>query len=463
MADLSRITYTADGTTQIFGVPFPFLQQADVDVEVNGTSSTFSFDNDSTITVSSPTIVASDSVQVIRRTTVATILVDYVDGSGLPALDLDTTSLQLLYLAQEAFDDGSGAQISASAAAASAASAAADAVLTAADVVSTNADVVSTGNDVTSTNADVVSTGDDVTSTNADVTSTNADVALTNADVVSTNADVVLTNADVVSANNTVSTVASKYVFNTTTSMADPTAGLFRLNNATPASVTAIALDDQTNAVGNPDINAQIITWADSTSTKKGILSIVQRDDPTIFMIFDITGLTDNSGWTELAVTHVAGSTLFGSAEPCRIQFTRTGDKGDTGSFTAASQAEMEAGTDNTFTVTPLVANHHPSACKAWARYKQTTTAAISASYNISTITDEAAGEYRLNYSTNFSSGNYSIVGMANNATSNNQSICVNDTGGVPSTGNTKVRTYQTANNVATDLAMSFLAAFGDQ
>ena len=176
--------------------------------------------------------------------------------------------------------------------------------------------------------ADLVLTNADVVSTNADVVSTNADVVSTNADVVSTNADVVLTNADVVTANNVVGAVASQYVFNTTTAMADPTTGLFRLNNATPASVTAIALDDLTNATGNPDISAFLATWDDSTNTVKGQLTIVQEDDPTKFMVFNITGLTDNSGWVQLAVTHVAGTTLFGSAKTCRVQFARSGDAG---------------------------------------------------------------------------------------------------------------------------------------
>jgi hypothetical protein len=125
------------------------------------------------------------------------------------------------------------------------------------------------------------------------------------------------------------------YVFNATTAMADPTTGLFRLNSATPASVTAIAIDDTTNATGNPDINAFLATWDDSSSTIKGTLQIVQEDTPANFMTFNITALTDNAGWVELAVTHVAGTTLFGSAKACRLQFIRNGDAGAATDLTA--------------------------------------------------------------------------------------------------------------------------------
>ena len=296
-------------------------------------------------------------------------------NSGGTNLVNSTADVDTAYAAAAA--SAAAALVSENAAAADLALTNADVVLTNADVVLTNADVVLTGNDVTSTNADVVLTGNDVTSTNADVVSTNADVgltnadvgltnadvvltnadvvltnasaaaalvsenaaaadlALTNADVVLTNADVVLTNADVVTTGNLLGAVAMPYVFNATTAMADPTTGLFRLNSATPASVTAIAIDDTTNATGNPDINAFLATWDDSSSTIKGTLQIVQEDTPANFMTFNITALTDNAGWVQLTVAHVAGSTLFGSAKACRLQFIRNGDAGAATDLTA--------------------------------------------------------------------------------------------------------------------------------
>jgi hypothetical protein len=44
-----------------------------------------------------------------------------------------------------------------------------------------------------------------------------------------------------------------------------------------------------------------------------------------------VTGLTDNSGWTELAVSHIASNGTIDNTDPIRVQFKRTGDKGETG------------------------------------------------------------------------------------------------------------------------------------
>lgn len=114
--------------------------------------------------------------------------------------------------------------------------------------------------------------------------------------------------------------------FSTTTAMADPGSGNMRFNNATPSSVTAIAVDDlDSSAV---DVSAYVISWDDSTSTNKGTLIV--RQGPSL-AIFIITGLTDNAGWTQLAVTFVTGSGSFSDATLSFVGFVRTGDKGTAG------------------------------------------------------------------------------------------------------------------------------------
>ena len=116
------------------------------------------------------------------------------------------------------------------------------------------------------------------------------------------------------------------YDFSTTTTMADPGSGVVRFNNATFASITAIAIDDEdTNAV---DMSDYVVTWNDSSSTIKGTLVIRSQDpDDTTVAIFDVTDLTDNSGWTELAVTPVTGS-IPSNAEGLVLTFSRAGDAG---------------------------------------------------------------------------------------------------------------------------------------
>jgi hypothetical protein len=121
------------------------------------------------------------------------------------------------------------------------------------------------------------------------------------------------------------------FTFDSSTSMADPGAGDFRLNHASFASVTAIALDDTSSASGNPDVSAEIISWDDSDSTIKGTVMVQKIGAPQVFAMYRVTGLTDNSGWTEVAVTYVAGSGALTSTDPCVIKFSRTGDKGTNG------------------------------------------------------------------------------------------------------------------------------------
>jgi hypothetical protein len=143
-----------------------------------------------------------------------------------------------------------------------------------------------------------------------------------------------------------VSSVAAQvvgYNFSTTTSMADPGSGNVRFNNATVASVTAIAIDDlDSNGV---DQSAYIALWDDSTNTVKGTL--VFRTGGGDVATFNITGLTDNTGWFQIAVTHVASSGTFSNAEDTFIGFTRTGDKGADGAGSGDVSGPGASVTDN--------------------------------------------------------------------------------------------------------------------
>ncbi len=153
----------------------------------------------------------------------------------------------------------------------------------------------------------------------------------------------------------------NRYNFDSSTSMADPGSGDIRLNSATLSSVTAIAISDNTAEPGSPDISSYIATWDDSTTTVKGYVKIVEIGTPTNFAIYSLSSLTDNTGWTQLTVSHVASSGSFSDADRLSVIFTRNGDKGADGAngadgvFSAiASQAEAQAGTDNTKGMTPL-------------------------------------------------------------------------------------------------------------
>jgi hypothetical protein len=49
--------------------------------------------------------------------------------------------------------------------------------------------------------------------------------------------------------------------------------------------------------------------------------------------------------------------------------------------------------------------------CRAWVNFTGTGTVAISGSFNVSSITDNGAGDYTVNYTTALADANYSISG----------------------------------------------------
>lgn len=139
--------------------------------------------------------------------------------------------------------------------------------------------------------------------------------------------------ASATDADDAAQSVAPKYRFDSTTSMADPGTGDLRLNNATVSSVTQIAIAATTNATGNPDISPWIVTWDDSTSSNpKGTLIIRKDGSPTTFAIFSITGtITDNGAWLQIPVGYVIHAGTFADTDDIFVDFSRVGDKGADG------------------------------------------------------------------------------------------------------------------------------------
>lgn len=83
-----------------------------------------------------------------------------------------------------------------------------------------------------------------------------------------------------------------------------------------------------------------------------------------------------------------------------------------------SSQAEAEAGTDNTTQMTPLRVRNALNAtgtaptyaCRAWVNFNGTGVVAIRSSGNVSSITDSGVGTYTVNFTTVMPDTNYSVV-----------------------------------------------------
>lgn len=106
----------------------------------------------------------------------------------------------------------------------------------------------------------------------------------------------------------------------------------------------------------------------------------------------------------------------------------------------AATQAEAEAGTDNTKAMTPLrveqavvdrfnITGSAPTyAARAWVNFDGTGTVAIRESGNVSSITDNGTGDYTVNFTTATPDANYALVGSCgqSNLDKNTYSVGVN-------------------------------------
>jgi hypothetical protein len=93
------------------------------------------------------------------------------------------------------------------------------------------------------------------------------------------------------------------YKFSTTTAAADPGTATIRYNNATPASVTALYIDDL--AESGVDFGS---IFAGLTSGSH--IYIEQVNDPSKHQLFSVTSAVDSTGYITVTVTHVDGATL---------------------------------------------------------------------------------------------------------------------------------------------------------
>ena len=139
----------------------------------------------------------------------------------------------------------------------------------------------------------------------------------------------------------------------------------------------------------------------------------------------------------------------------------------DIGNAIAASQAEAEAGTDNTKLVTSLRVAQAitalaggPGVAKAWVSFNGTGTVAINASHNVASITDNGAGDYTINFTTAFSSAYYGFSSMSSGPSS--FAIALVSSAAAPTAAAFRMRTFNTAGGGvdATYVGASF---FGDQ
>ena len=158
-----------------------------------------------------------------------------------------------------------------------------------------------------------------------------------------------------------------EYKFSTDTADSDPGSGKLKLNNATVSSATVLFIDDTDGGSTNTDIQPFLRTIDDSTSTIKGHFRISNKEDSDDFALFNISSISESSGYFKVTGSHISGSaSSFDNNEDVIITFARTGDQGQKGDqgiqgipgvqdkiFEGNTEAEVvDTGTDGHFKVT---------------------------------------------------------------------------------------------------------------
>ena len=102
----SFVRYTGDNSTTSYSIPFSYRATGDLTVTLSGVATTAFSLNSAGTTLTFNSAPAQDAaIEIRRRTSQTTKLVDYASGSVLTESDLDTDSDQAFFMSQEAIDD----------------------------------------------------------------------------------------------------------------------------------------------------------------------------------------------------------------------------------------------------------------------------------------------------------------------------------------------------------------------
>lgn len=142
-----------------------------------------------------------------------------------------------------------------------------------------------------------------------------------------------------------------------------------------------------------------------------------------------------------------------------------TGTLSATG-LAVATQAEQEAASSTAVATTPGRQQYHPSAAKAWVNFESIGTLAIEASYNVSSVTDNAVGDFTVNFTTAFSSVHYAMAGSAKDGGGSLQTVVLMEKASVAPT-TTTMRIIVVLNDATTnaliDSDANHCVFYGDQ
>ena len=126
----------------------------------------------------------------------------------------------------------------------------------------------------------------------------------------------------------------------------------------------------------------------------------------------------------------------------------------------AATQAEMEAASSTSVYASPGRTVYHPGVAKVWCEW--TSTGAITASQNVSSVTDNGTGDWTVNFTTAFSSATYAAVLGFEQTVVGSFNGCLQIRLGGQAAGTLRLQGANIAGGVIQDLQRMHIACFGD-
>lgn len=140
---------------------------------------------------------------------------------------------------------------------------------------------------------------------------------------------------------------------------------------------------------------------------------------------------------------------------------TRAASDTKAGLIEYAVQSEMEAASSNTLAVTPGRVHYHPGVAKFWALVTVSAgTPSVTASYNVTSVTDNGTGDLILTIATDFSNANWAVFATARTESAGAVRICYEQASS-HAAGTTNIR-CENSGGTSVDPAAYYIVGFGD-
>jgi len=318
---VTQNTYTGNGSTTNYSFTFPYLEEDEIKVSLNGTLTT-AYNLANATTISFTTAPANGAaIRIYRQTDTTATKSTFFPGSAIRAQDLNENFLQTLYVSQESDNTAASATATANTALTNSATAVstantantnASAAVSTANTASANASAaVSTANTASSNATTAVNTANTASANattainTANAATTTANNAVTTANGAVSTANTALTNANAaVSTANTASTNASSAVSTANTASSNATSAVNTANTATTTANNAVttansAVTTANSAVTTANAAAAAVANAVLYTTVANVAAI--PGSPSNNTAIEVTNSTGIESFTPLS------------------------------------------------------------------------------------------------------------------------------------------------------------------